>query len=111
MKDVVSVQEIEKNCPWKLKLKIRWSSQIKILNYFYIYNYNKILLQTNLVTKIGGNNTNNFIKMIFGRLFSNRLATKYLWTGFRYDCQLQNLNLIKIIKINEIESLYYNILF
>ncbi|KAF0719280.1 DUF4806 domain-containing protein, partial [Aphis craccivora] len=54
--------------------------------------------QINLVTKIGGNNINNFIKRIFGRLFTNQLATKYSWTGFRNDCQLQNLNLIKIIK-------------
>ena len=63
------------------------------------------------VTKIGGNNTNNFVKRIFGRLFSNQLAVKYSWTGFRNNCQLQNLKLIKIIKSNEVESLYYNILF
>lgn len=76
-----------------------------------IYNHYKILLQINLVTKIGGNNINNFIKRIFGRFFTNQLATKYSWTGFRNDCQLQNLNLIKIIKSNEVKSFYYNILF
>ena len=84
---------------------------MKISNYFYIYNYNKTLLQTNFVTKIGGNITNNFVKRIFKRLFPNQLAVKYSWTGFRNNSQLQNLILIKIIKSNEVESLYYNILF
>lgn len=48
--------------------------------------------------QIGGLNAQNFIKRVLARFFTNELATKYSWTGFRNNNKLENLEIIKIIK-------------
>ncbi|XP_022179161.1 uncharacterized protein LOC111039823, partial [Myzus persicae] len=52
----------------------------------------------NCVIQIGGLNAQNFIKRVLARFFTNELATKYSWTGFRNNNKLENLEIIKIIK-------------
>ncbi|KAF0700414.1 Uncharacterized protein FWK35_00035131 [Aphis craccivora] len=52
----------------------------------------------NVIFRIGGTNSKNFIKRTLQRFFTNELSTKYTWTGFRQHNHLRGLQIIKIIK-------------
>lgn len=51
-----------------------------------------------MIQRIGGTSSKNFIKRSLQRFFTNELATKYTWTGFRQHAQLQTLKIIQIMK-------------
>uniref|UniRef100_A0A2S2NXH1 DUF4806 domain-containing protein n=1 Tax=Schizaphis graminum TaxID=13262 RepID=A0A2S2NXH1_SCHGA len=51
-----------------------------------------------VIQRIGGTSSKNFIKRSLQRFFTNELATKYTWTGFRQHAQLQTLKIIQIMK-------------
>uniref|UniRef100_A0A2S2PXJ0 DUF4806 domain-containing protein n=1 Tax=Sipha flava TaxID=143950 RepID=A0A2S2PXJ0_9HEMI len=52
----------------------------------------------NVIFRIGGTNSKNFIKRALQRLFTNELSTKYTWTGFRQHNFLRGLQIIEIVK-------------
>ncbi|XP_050063202.1 uncharacterized protein LOC114125686 [Aphis gossypii] len=52
----------------------------------------------NLITSIGGTNAKHFVKRVLSKLFSNELASHCSWTGFKNDCRLDGLELIKTMK-------------
>uniref|UniRef100_A0A2S2N6J9 DUF4806 domain-containing protein n=1 Tax=Schizaphis graminum TaxID=13262 RepID=A0A2S2N6J9_SCHGA len=52
----------------------------------------------NLITSIGGINAKHFVKRVLSKLFSNQLASHCSWTGFKNDCRLDGLELIKTMK-------------
>uniref|UniRef100_A0A2S2NJV5 DUF4806 domain-containing protein n=1 Tax=Schizaphis graminum TaxID=13262 RepID=A0A2S2NJV5_SCHGA len=52
----------------------------------------------NVIFRIGGTNSKNFIKRTLQRFFTNELSTKYTWTGFRQHNHLRGLQIIEIIK-------------
>ncbi|XP_016664013.2 uncharacterized protein LOC107885092 [Acyrthosiphon pisum] len=52
----------------------------------------------NLITSIGGTNVKHFVKRVLTKLFSNQLASHCSWTGFKNDCRLDGLEMIKTMK-------------
>lgn len=47
------------------------------------------------------------MKRAFTKIFTNELATKFSWTGFRQNQALQNLNIVNIIKSNLSKFIYF----
>jgi len=56
------------------------------------------IFQRNIIFRISGTSSKNFIKISLQRFFKNELATKYTWTGFRQHNHLRGLQIIEIIK-------------
>ncbi|KAE9544310.1 hypothetical protein AGLY_001489 [Aphis glycines] len=56
------------------------------------------------INQIGGTCVKNFVKRVFTKLFTNKLATKFSWTGFRQNQALQNLKIVNIIKDTAINT-------
>lgn len=58
------------------------------------------LFQSYYINQVGGTCVKNFVKRVFTKLFTNELATKFSWMGFRQNQALQNLKIVNIIKGN-----------
>ncbi|XP_063219435.1 uncharacterized protein LOC134529371 isoform X3 [Bacillus rossius redtenbacheri] len=82
--------------PEELTLPCETEEQLNKVEEWISIPENKICMETTLAT-VGGRKADHVVRHILERLFTNRLALKYNWTGKNQKIALKNLQLMKII--------------